>query len=127
MVVRQASKNDVLITHCSIRKFDFHITDGVLVDFVRRNYAADSAAVLAAECHRFTHVVDAINMLISNSLQEKVRLKESEIFQRIRQAEKEINYDKVKGNVSRLQYLVLKNFGLAALYHLLKWRRRAKN
>lgn len=48
----------------SIRRFDFLVTDGVLLDFIRKHYPEGSPTHIAAECHRCSRLIEAIHLQI---------------------------------------------------------------
>ncbi len=105
----------------SPRIFEFLVTDGVLVDFIRKNYPAGSATRLAAECHRFTRTVEALQMLARTKFSKADRRK---IWEKIRTAGRDIRYAEIRGHVSPRQYFALKTIGAKALYFLYRYNKR---
>lgn len=105
----------------SPRIFEFLVTDGVLVDFIRKNYPPGSPTRLAAECHRFTRTVEALQLLARTKLPASDRHK---IWTLIRAAGRDIRYSDIRGHVSPRQYFALKKIGAKALYFLYRYNKR---
>lgn len=112
---------DSVTNATDLRRFDFLLTDRVLVDFVRRNYDDETAKLV--EVHRYTHTLEGLMLLAG--MQMPSRSDRSQAWQTILDAYSDIRWCALAGRTG-WKYRLLTRLGPRITYAVLKARRFLK-